>query len=70
MQIHRGALGEVLSYVRDASTARLDVDCDGEQLGHDEWVSCETDTAVTARGTQRVGVSGMEGNTEGCSAGG
>lgn len=48
VRTRRGVPGEELAYVRDGSTARLDVDGDGdaERLGRDERVSFETDTTV------------------------
>jgi hypothetical protein len=72
VRTRRGVPGEELTYVRDGSTARLDVDDDGEaeRLGHDERVSFETDTTVVvAVPPGGRGVGDVDGNADERSAG-
>jgi hypothetical protein len=72
VRTRRGVPGEELTYVRDGSTARLDVDGDGEaeRLGHDERVSFETGTTVVvAVPPGGRGVGDVDGNADERSAG-
>ena len=72
VRTRRGVPGAALTYVRDGSTARLDVDGDGEaeQLGRDERVSFETSTTVAvAVPPGGRGVGDVDGNADERSAG-
>lgn len=72
VRTRRGAPGEGLTYVRDGSTAHLDVDGDGEaeRLGRNERVSFETNTTVVvAVPPGGRGVGDVDGDADERSAG-